>query len=172
MKNNKKGQIDFGVGILIVLILGLIIFAPIMLRIIGTITGTLFSQMNQTYPLAVNQGSVAVDRVVNFFDYLIVIAMFISVIVLFISAWFIDTNPAFIILYIMFSFILFLFLPSMLNAVDSVWFELNDMDHLDPWEKTTLDLNYTNFIRENIMVFSLLLIILTGVVIYAKFKIT
>ena len=97
---SKKAQIDFGPAVLIAIIIGLILMAPIMLRIIGTVTGTFFTQMNSTAPDAVAEASGAVDKVYNFFDYLIIIGMFINVILLFISAWFIDTNPIFILLYI------------------------------------------------------------------------
>jgi len=109
----KKAQVDFGPAVLIAIILGLVIFAPIMIRIIGITTGTFFTQMNETAPNAVAEASSAVDKVYDFFDYLIVIAMFINIIALFISSWFIDTHPVFIVLYIMFAFILFLFLPKL-----------------------------------------------------------
>jgi hypothetical protein len=98
---NKKAQVEFSPAIVIAVIIGLLILAPIMMRIIGTVTGTFFVQMNTTAPSAVAEASGAVDKVYNFFDYLIIIALFINIIVMFISAWFIDTNPAFIILYIM-----------------------------------------------------------------------
>jgi len=172
LKKNKKAQVDFGPAVVIAIIIGLFIFAPIMIRIIGITTGTFFTQMNETAPSAVAEASSAVDKVYHFFDYLIVIALFINVIVLFISAWFIDTNPVFIILYIMFAFILFLFLPNLLDAVDRVWIKMEDTSSLDTWGDSDLDLTFTDFMRRNMMMFSLGIIALTGILIYAKFKIT
>ena len=171
-KMNKKAQVDFGPAVLIAVILGLIIFAPIMLRIIGTVTGTFFVQMNETSPDAVAPASDAVDKVYNFFDYLIVIGMFINIIILFISAWFIDTNPVFIILYIMFAFIFMLFMPDLLDAVDSVWDKMEDVGEHDTWGDNSLNLSFTDWIRRNMIMFSIAIIALTGIIIYAKFKIT
>ena len=168
---NKKGQIDFGPAVLVAVILGLILMAPIMIRIIGVTTGTFFTQMNASAPNAVQPASDAVDKVYNFFDYLIVIAMFINIIVLFISAWFIDTNPVFIILYIMFAFILVLFLPNLVDAVDSVWNKMDAIGTSDTWEGNDLSLSYTDFIRRNMTMFTIVIIALSGIVMYSKFKI-
>jgi len=172
IKQNKKAQVDFGPAVVIAVILTLILVAPIFIRIIGTVTGTFFTQMNESYSYAVEPASDAVDTVNNFFDYLIIIGIFVNVIVLFISAWFIDTNPAFIVLYIMFAFILFLFIPNLLDAVDRVWTQFDSIGSLDTWEDDDLNLTFTDFIRRNMMLFSLLIIFLTGILIYAKFKFT
>jgi len=172
IKQNKKAQVDFGPAVVIAVILTLILVAPIFIRIIGTVTGTFFTQMNESYSYAVAPASDAVDTVNNFFDYLIIIGIFVNVIVLFISAWFIDTNPAFIVLYIMFAFILFLFIPNLLDAVDRVWTQFDSIGSLDTWEDNDLNLTFTDFIRRNMMLFSLLIIFLTGILIYAKFKFT
>ena len=168
---NKKGQVDFSPAILIAIVVGLILFAPIMIRIIGVTTGTFFEKMNETSPEAVAPASQAVDVVYNFFDYLILIALFINIIVMFISAWFIDTNPVFVVMYIMFAFIFVLFLPNLLDAVDRVWDKTDEMGDLDPWrEDTSMNLTYTDWIRRNLVVFMIVVIGLTGIITYAKFK--
>jgi hypothetical protein len=171
-KENKKANIDFSPAILVAVIIVLLLLAPIIIRIIGITTGTFFAQMNQSYPDAVAPADKAVETVYNFFDYLIVIAMFINIIVLFISAWFIDTNPIFIVLYIMFAFIFFLFVPNLLNAVDTIWGKMEDASVHDPWRDDPMPLDFTDFIRRNMMMFTLLVIAFTGLLIYAKFKIT
>lgn len=169
---NRKAQVEFSPAIVIAIIIGLIILAPIMIRIIGTVTGTFFTQMNSTSPSAVAEASTAVDKVYNFFDYLIVISMFINIIVLFISAWFIDTNPAFIILYIMFAFIFVLFLPNLLDAVDAIWVKMDTMSTQDTWGDNTLNLTFTDWIRQNLILVSVVVIALSGIITYAKFKTT
>lgn len=168
----KHGQVEFGPIVLVAVIIGLLIFAPIMVRIIGVTTGTFFKQMNQSAPSAVAEASSAVDKVYNFFDYLIVIAMLINIILLFISAWFIDTNPVFLIFYIMFAFILVLFLPNMMDGVDQIWGKMGTMSAQDQWGNTDLNLPFTDWIRRNMMVFTLGIIALTGIITYAKFKLT
>jgi len=168
----KKANVEFSPIVLIAVVIGLLIFAPIAMRLIGTVTGTFFYQMNTTAPNAVKQADQAVETVNNFFDYLILIGMFVNVIMLFISAWYIDTNPAFIVLYIMFAFIFFLFIPNLLDAVDTVWSKMEDSAVNDPWGDTSLNLTFTDFIRRNMMMFSLIIMVLTGILIYAKFKLT
>jgi hypothetical protein len=128
--------------------------------------------MNTTAPSAVAEASTAVDKVYNFFDFLIVIAMFINIILLFISAWFIDTNPLFIVLYIMFAFILVLFLPNLLDAVDKVWEKAEDLGSYDTWGDNSMNLTFTDWIRSNLVLVVVIIIAMTGVITYAKFKIT
>jgi len=166
----KKAQVEFSPAIVIAVIIGLIIFAPIMIKIIGTTTGTFFTQMNTSAPTAVAEASGAVDKVYNFFDYLIVIAIFINIIVLFISAWFIDTNPVFIILYIMFAFIFVLFLPNLLDATDRIWDRMELVE--DPWRDGSMNLTFTDWIRQNLIMTSVVVIALSGIITYAKFKMT
>jgi hypothetical protein len=166
---NKKAEVEFSPAIAIAFIIALLIMAPIMIRIIGTVTGTFFSQMNESAPSAVNEADMAVKKIYNFFDYLIIIALLINVIVLFISAWFIDTNPVFIVLYIMFAFIFVLFLPNLLDAVDSVWSRMESVE--DNWHGNAMPLKFTDFIRQHLIMFSVVIIVLTGIITYAKFKI-
>lgn len=166
----KKAQVEFSPAILIALIIGLVIMAPIMIRIIGTVTGTFFVQMNESAPSAVAEASSAVDKVYNFFDYLVIIGIFINIIVLFISAWFIDTNPVFIILYIMFAFIFVLFLPNLMDAVDRVWENMDDMGDQDTWGSNSMNLTFTDWIRQNLIMVSVVVIALSGIITYAKFK--
>jgi hypothetical protein len=168
----KKAQVEFSPIVLISIVIGLLILGPIMMRIIGTVTGTFFTQMNDSAPEAVAEGSGAVDKVYNFFDYLIIIVIMINVIMLFVSAWFINTNPVWIIMYIMFAFIFILFVPNLLDAVDAVWERMEDMEDKDTWGNDSLMLDFTDFIRQNLVMFTLIVIVLTGIITYAKFKIT
>lgn len=171
LKIKKRAQVEFSPIILVAVLIGLLIFAPIMMRVIGVTTGTFFKQMNSTAPSAVNEASQAVDKVYNFFDYLIVIAMFINIIVLFISAWFIDTNPVFIVLYVMFAFILVLFLPNMLDGVDQIWGKMDSIASSDTWGDNGLHLDLTNWIRNHFVEFMVAIIMLSGIITYAKIKI-
>ena len=166
----KKAQVEFSPVIFVAVVVGVLIFAPIMIRVIGTVTGTFFTNMNTSYPEAVAPASDAVDKVYNFFDYLIVIFMFINIIVLFISAWYIDTNPVWIVVYILFAFILVLLLPNMMDAVDTVWDKADSMSAYDSWEGTSMNLTYTDWIRTHMIAITVAIIALTGIITYAKFK--
>jgi hypothetical protein len=72
----------------------------------------------------------------------------------------------------MFAFILVLFLPNMMDGVDQIWGKMGTMSAQDQWGNTDLNLTFTDWIRRNMMVFTLGIIALTGIITYAKFKLT
>lgn len=162
-RKNKKGQFEFSIGLFAILIIIAIIFAPIMIKVIKSVTGGMSIALNATNPEAVAQMNYAQNSALGFFDYLIVIGMFINVIILFISSYFIDTHPVFLLLYIFFTFLLMLFLPNMMDAVDKVWGKFNDTGIHSA-------LPFTDWIRTHFITFMLAIIILNGIIMYAKFK--
>ena len=71
----------------------------------------------------------------------------------------------------MFAFIVVLFIPNLLDAADSVWEKMDDASSADPWGSSDLNLNFTDWVRQNLVMTSVVIIALTGIVTYAKFKI-
>jgi len=49
---------------------------------------------------------------------------------------------------------------------------MEDTASLDTWGDSSLDLTFTDFIRRNMMIFALGIIAITGILVYAKFKLT
>jgi len=160
-KKNKKGQMEFSPALLIAGIMVLLILAPIILKVIGSVKTGMGNALNSTDPNAVTQMDYVMDTGVSFIDYLLVIMFFVNLIILFISAFFIDTHPMFLVLFIIFAFIFILLLPNMMDAVDQVWAKF-------PAE--TNDLPLSDWIRTNMVMFTLGVFILTGIIMYAKFK--
>jgi len=161
IKLNKKGQREFSPAIFIIGIIVLIIMAPIILKVISSVRVGLTSAINDTNPQAIIEMNYGMDKVVGFMDYLLVLMFFVSLIILFVSAYLIDTHPIFLVLYIMFAFIFILLLPNMMDAVDTVWSKF-------PAETDSLPL--TGWIQSNMVMFTLGVFILTGIIMYAKFK--
>ena len=158
---NKRGQREFSPAIFIVGIIVLIIMAPIILKVISSVRTGITDALNDTEPKAIVEMNYGMDKVVGFIDYLLILMFFVSLIILFISAYFIDTNPIFLVLYIIFAFIFILLLPNMMEAVDTVWSKF-------PVETNSLPL--TGWIQSNMVMFTLGVFILTGIIMYAKFK--
>ena len=158
---NKKGQMEFSPAVFIVGIIILIVFAPIILKVISSVKVGFTTALNDTNPGAIVEMTYGMDKVVGFLDYLLMIMFFVSMIILFISAYFIDTHPVFLILYVMFAFIFILLLPNMMDAVDTVWSKF-------PAETDSLPL--TGWVQSNMVLFTLGVFILTGIIMYAKFK--
>jgi len=158
---NKKGQVEFSPMVFFGLIVAVLILAPIILKVVVTVTGGVFTALNSTSPSAVAEGQAVVGVVVGFFDYLILIGMTINMILLFISAFFIDTKPVFVILYILFAFILVVLAPSVLDAVDKIWLQFPD---------ATAYIPYTDWMRSNLVAVIVSIIVLTGIIMYGKMR--
>lgn len=156
---NKKAQIEFSGAAFVAVLIGLLIIAPILIKVVVSATGGFFTAMNTTSPYAVSQGQGAVTSFLNFFDYLVIIGILVNILLMFISAYFIDTSPLFVPLYIIFSFILVLFLPNLIDAVDKVWAKFPD---------SSTYLQYTEFAKNHSLEISIIVIILTGIIMYAK----
>lgn len=157
---NKKG-FEFSPAFFFTLIVVVFIIAPVILLVMREVTTNTFSSLNDSSPQAVDVGEFAVNKVRTFFDILIVIGITISLLMLFISAFFIDTNPVWLLVYIIFAFVFVLIMPHLIDVIDRIWNRF-------PTDTTALPL--TNFLRENLVVFIIAVIFLTGVIMYAKYK--
>jgi|AntAceMinimDraft_18_1070375.scaffolds.fasta_scaffold10091_5 hypothetical protein len=160
-RKKKKGQMEFSPALFIAGIVVLLILAPIILKVMSSVKTGLGDALNSTDPNAVTEMNYVVDTGTNFIDYLLVIMFFINLIILFISAFFIDTSPIFLVLYIMFAFVFILLLPNMMDAVDQVW---------SKFASETGDLPLSDWIRSNMIMFTLGVFVLTGIIMYTKFK--
>ena len=158
-KRKKKGA--FSPAIFVTLAVVIFIMAPVMIKVIVSSTTGLYNAVNQSDPYAIEPAQTAVDKVVGFIDYIIIIGLVLNIILLFLSAYFIDTSPIFLLLYILSAFVFVLLLPNLLNVVDTVYAQFAT-------EATELPL--VNFLRTNMMAFVLVIIFLTGVIMYAKFR--
>jgi hypothetical protein len=157
---NKKG-FGFDVGAWAILVILLLVIAPVMLKVGNAVISGTVAAVNNSDPQAAAEGTIALNKFNYFWDYLIIAAMFISMIALFVSAFFIDTHPAFVIVYIGFAFIFILLLPNVLTAVDEIY--LN-------YSTETTYLPITDFIRENFIGVVLGVFFITGIIAYGKFK--
>ena len=100
---------------------------------------------------------------VNFWDGVIMFAFLIAVILLFVSAFLIDANPFFMILYIFMLFLTIIFAPEILGAVDRIY-EANE------FAQEVALLPFIDFIRLNFGIILTAIGILTIIIIYAKIR--
>jgi len=157
-----KGQI--GIIAMVGLFIGLLIIAPILLNIVRTTTNEFADALNTTNPNAATQVNSIEDSFTGFWDWVLVILFGLNVIMVFISAFFIDTHPAFVLIYIMMAFFLMVFAPNMLDAVDEVWAQPQYST------ETGMHLAGTDFVRTHFGGIILSILILSGIIMYAKFK--
>ena len=122
--DNKKGQIDYPIITWVVIVLGLMILAPIMLKIFHSIQTPMSSSLGNI----TNGGAVAqsgfnsvMNTAVGFWDKVVLSAFILATLLLLISAFLIDTNPFWLILYIFISFMLILFAGDIIGSLDNIY---------------------------------------------------
>lgn len=162
---NKKAQVDNPLVLFAVILIGLLIVAPVGLKILrsvqspvsaslGNLTGRGGEIAQTNYNHVMNTG-------INFWDKVIVAFFAFSILLLFVSAFLVDANPFFVVLYILLNMFLILFAPNFITAVDNIY------DSASFAEETAM-LSFMDTIRTYYAEFLVGLMILTGIIIYGK----
>lgn len=159
---NKKAQ-ESSVWVWFVIIIGMLIALPIVTYLVMTPVNAIAEQINATSPRASTAGTNVLTHFTNFWDSIIVFAFVIMTLLLFISGFFIDTHAVFVILYIISALILIIIAPAITQLSDAIW-------GISDFSEATSLMPMTDFIRTHIYGITLSIIILSGVIIYAKFR--
>lgn len=161
---NKKGQLDNPVIIFAMIVIGLLIFAPIILKIFMTTQSSFSSSLGNVSAggaVAATNFNAVMDTAVTFWDKVIVSVFFLAIILLFVSAFFIDANPFFIILYIFTNLMVILFAPNIITAVDHIYDNAN-------FASEVAQLSFMDTIRTHYAEFLVGIMVITGIIIYGK----
>ena len=161
----KKAQIDNPLIYFAVLIIGLLIIAPVVLKVMRSIQepvsaslGNLTGKGGEVAQANFNQVMVTG---INLWDRVVVAAFIFAIMLLLISAFLVDAHPFFIVFYILLNFGLILFAPQIIQAVDNIY------DNANFAEETAL-LSFMDTIRSNYAQFLVGMMVLTGIIIYGK----
>lgn len=162
---NKKGQIDNPIIAFAVIIVGLLMFVPLTFTILNETTKGFekgLTSIDET-----NKSSEAVSELrtdtLEWLDFLVIGIFFVLVIVMMVSSFLIDINPFFMILYIVSVIGLFVFGGGLMDAVIQIW-------SVDTFDEVVSYMPMTQFLISNFFTITLGIVLLTGVVIYAKIK--
>lgn len=162
---NKKGQIDYPIITFAIIVIGLLILAPVILKIFRTTQSSFsdsFGNMSSGGgEVAQENFNIVMNTAVNFWDKVVIAAFFLAIILLFVSAFFIDANPFFIILYIFMSLMLILFAPNIIEAVDKIY-------DSSSFATETAMLSFMDTLRIHYAEFLVGIMIITGIIIYGK----
>jgi len=167
-KKNKIGQFG-GIIAFIGIVIGMIILAPIMLKVIGTIlTSTSAAIGNQTVQdaatrnatAALNYGAASFNKL---WDIILVCFFFINVILLLISSFMIDVHPAFWVIYLFLAFIFFFISPAYTKSLDAIWGSSS-------FSSVTGNLPNTSWIYNNFNFLMLGIYFITAIIIFAKIR--
>jgi hypothetical protein len=161
---NKKGQLDYPIITFAILVIALMIFAPITLKIFRSFSSSFSSSLGNVSGggvIAAANFEQVTTTLITFWDKVIIAAFILAVLLLFVSAFLIDAHPFFIIIYILFSFMLVLFAPNIITAVDHIY------DNAAFAQEVSL-LPFLDTLRNNFAVFLVGIIVITGIIIYGK----
>lgn len=164
---NKKGQFDFPIITFVIIVAGLLFIAPFILKIVNS-TLTPFETALSNTPGGNQSGAVANVQIVhttfiNFWDGVLAIAFLISVILLFVSAFLIDTSPVFMVLYIILLFLTVAFAPNILKAINNIYESAQFATEVSA-------LAFMDFLRLNFGLVITVIGVLTMIIIYAKVR--
>lgn len=161
---NKKGQLNVPLLSFIIVFFGLLIFAPVMLKIFHSIQEPLAAQLGNISnggEIAKENFNIVMNTASNFWDKVILVAFMLALLLMVISAFLIDSNPLWIILYIFVSFMVIIFTPNIINSLDSIY---NSAD----FAVEVAQLTFMDYLRVHFGEFLVGIFMLTGIIIYGK----
>lgn len=159
---NKKAQSQ-SIIIFFALIVGILIISIIILRLTNSIISPFQAQIgNISAPAGAVVGTVH-EKFTSWWDIFVILIFGINIILLLVSSFLVDVHPAFLIVYIISIIFLFVFGNYILNVLDTVW---NSIGTSVEEAQTPLQ----QFIINHFQMIMMGVVILSGIVMYAKFK--
>jgi hypothetical protein len=159
---NKKGQAE-SIIIFFGLAIAILVVSVIVLRVANSVITPFQAQIGN---MSVTAGTAVNDVHTSFakwWDYLIIGMFFLNIIILLVSAFMVDIHPAFVIVYIFAIIFMFVFGNYALLTLDSIW---NMVGTSTEQAQTPLE----QFLINNFQLVMLGVVILSGIVMYSKFK--
>lgn len=164
---NKKGQLAYPIITFVGIIFGLILLGPIMLKMFNSIqapfSDALLNQSDGGGVAAAAGFNKVMDTATTFWDKVLVAAFVLSLLLLFISAFLIDTHPVWIILYIFISFMLVMFAPDIVGTLSNIYDSPQFVDEVN-------QLTFFSTILTHFGEFLVGIIVVTGIIMYGKIK--
>lgn len=162
---NKKAQLDNPMIAFAILIIALLIFAPISLKILRSIQEPVSSSLGNLTgkggEIAQTNFNAVMVTTINFWDKVLIASFIFAVLLLLVSAFLVDAHPFFIVLYIFLNFMLILFAPNIIQAVDNIYDSAN-------FAQETAILSFMDTLRTHYAEFLVGMMVLTGIIIYGK----
>lgn len=157
----KKGQSDlvYTIG----MILAVIFFMIIMIKLTTEIQDKFIPEINKTDAQAAAAGVIPLKTFNSFADSVTVIIILFNILLLFIFSFLSDIHPVFMVLYLILAVLTVIFTPIISNAIRVIY--------LHPDFATAANhLQATYFILDHFGIITLIIVIITGVILYAKIR--
>lgn len=161
---NKKAQGGDGIVLFFVVVVGIILLAPIVLKITGAVITPFGDSVAAVSPTANQTGVYIRDKFTNMWDYVIVFAFAANVLILLVTSFMVDIHPAFLVIYIIAAVFTLLFAPTVYSTLDAIYSPTGQ------FATEAGQLPITSFIYDYFGVVLLAVIALSAIILYAKFK--
>lgn len=164
MRKNKRAQIDNPLVIFAVIIIGLLIIAPIVLKIMRSVqapTSAALGNISNGGAVAQANYDAVILTGINFWDKVMVAAFILACLLLLVSAFLVDAHPFWIVLFVFINLMLILFAPNIISAVDNIY-------NSATFAQETASLSFMDTIRTHYAEFLVGMMVLCGIIIYGK----
>jgi hypothetical protein len=167
---NKRGQIT-GIIAFVLIVITLIMLAPFLIKIVMTPSQKFVTAIANvdTNNVTVAATSKITGTFTGAIDWIIVAMFFINVIILLVTSFLVDIHPAFFVIYLIAIFFLVLFAPTFITFADTLY-DNPSFTTLPNGEDLTSYLPITNWIFDNFGLVIMTVIILSGLIMFGKFK--
>lgn len=165
---NKKAQIA-SVAFFIMLLAGIIIIAPIILRVgISAIdkTSTQLSAIDGTNK-SVQLVVYTKNKITGTFDWVIMFLVILNILILLISSFLIDIHPAFLVIYIIGAFVMVITLPYTMALAEKIY---SNSEFASGSNNVVQYIPMTEFMLNNFGTIIVGIIVLSGIIMFAKIK--
>ena len=165
---NKKGQ-ALSIVVFFAIMVAVFIVSVVVMYFVNAVVSPFQANINNISTTAGTNVATIQNGFNKWWDYATVLIFVINTLLLFISAFLIDIHPAFLLLYIFALLFLFIFGIGVMGSVQAIW-------NSDPtvgattFADATARMPITNWLVNNFSTVLLGIAILSGVVMYAKFK--
>ena len=169
----KNAQIDMPVISFAIVIIFLVIMGPIMLKIYKETTTPLKNMFNDTsgsvYSANAYNAMQTIDTTwTKFWDFIIIMAFVINLILIVISAFLVESNPVFFVIFMVLSAITFMIVPNMIDAADKLWTSPQFSNTSSETSDIVLHMPFTNYLRTSFGKLLLLVTIVSGILMFSK----
>ncbi len=157
----KKAQYDTIAWIASVIVL--LILAPILYKVVSTSLTQFSTAINNTSPTAAASVDLIQGSFLGWLDYLIMIGFLVNIVLLFVFAFMVDTHPLFLIFYIIASVFTMIFAPYVVEPIKQIF-------GMAEFGDAVVNLPLTEFVVTRFNIILLGVIVVAGIIMYAKLK--
>lgn len=163
---NNKSQLDIPIIGFAFVVIALMIFAPITLKTFNAIqdnVGPALANVTDGGAVAKTNFDTVMTPLTTWWDKVLTAAFVVSLIILFLSAFLIDTHPFWVIIYILAAMFLMIFTDGALTAVAQIYDNALFVDEV-------VQLSFMDGLRQNWPIVLTGIIVITGIIIYGKIR--